>query len=180
MATCQVHCLLLCVAELEHVEQSLHLLFHVLELVDGLAVDVGQLATLRHYAVEIFLCELQRAVHEVAVNSHQFVVVAVLEVLPCEVVVLGLRSVGREDIAQHVLFARQLLQIFVKPYCPVARCAYLVVLKVEEFVCRHVVGQDVVAVSLQHYREHDAVEHDVVLADEVHQTSLRVLPPFLP
>ena len=54
-----------------------------------------------------------------------------------------------------------------EPNSPVARCRDFVVLEIEELVRRHVVGQDIVAVSLQHCREDDAVEHDVVLAYEV-------------
>ena len=118
--TCQIHCLLLSVAELECVEQGLHLLLHVLELLDGSAVNVLQLAALRHDAVEVFLGELQGTVYEVAVNGYKLVVVAVLEILPCEVVVLGLRSVGSEHIAQHVLLAGEVDEIFVEPYSPVA------------------------------------------------------------
>ena len=33
---------------------------------------------------------------------------------------------------------------------------------------------------LEHSREDDAMEHDIVLADEVNETSLWVLPPLLP
>ena len=118
--TCQVHSLLLCVAELECVEQCLHLLLHVLEFLDGSAVYVLQFATFGHDAVEVFLGQLECTVDEVAVNSHQLVVVAVLEILPCEVVVLGLGCVGSEHIAQHVLLAGEVDEIFVEPYSPVA------------------------------------------------------------
>ena len=151
----------------------------ILKLLDGLLVDVLQLAAGRHYAVPVFLGELQRTVYEVAVDANQFAVVALLEVFPCEVVVC-LGRVGGEHIAQHVLLAGQLLEVFVEPYRPVARCRYLVVLEVEELVCRHVVGQDVASVSLKHCGEHDAVEHDVVLSDEVNEACLGVFPPLLP
>ena len=164
---CEVHSLLLCVAELECVEQCLHLLLHVLELLDSLEVYLLKFAALGHYAVEVLLCELQGAVDEVAVNSHQLVVVAILEVLPCEVIVLCLRRIGCEHIAQNVLLAGEVDEILVEPYSPVARCRNLVVLEVEKLVRGYVVGQDIVAVSLQHGREDDAVEHDVVLAYEV-------------
>ena len=68
-----------------------------------------------------------------------------------------------------------------KPYSPVARSGYLVTLKIEEFVSRHIVRQLViVAVSHQHRREYNAVEHDIILADEVDKPGLRVFPPCLP
>ena len=67
-----------------------------------------------------------------------------------------------------------------QPDGPVARGRNLVVLQIEKLVCRHVVGQDVAAVGLEHGGEDEAMEHDVVLADEVHQARLLVLPPFLP
>ena len=95
----EVHSLLLCVAELEGVKQRLHLLLNVLKLLDGSAVYVLQLAALGHDAVEVFLCELEGTVDEVAVNGYKLVVVAVLEVLPSEVVVLCLGSVSCEHVA---------------------------------------------------------------------------------
>ena len=116
----KVHGLFLCIAELEDIEEGFHLLFHVLEFLNGVAVDVKQFATFRNNTIEIFLCELERTVDEVAVNSHQFVVVAVLEILPGEVVVFRFWSVGREHIAQNVLLAREVFQIFVEPDGPVA------------------------------------------------------------
>ena len=67
-----------------------------------------------------------------------------------------------------------------QPHGPVARRRNLVVLQVQELVRRHVVGHDILAVGLHHHREYDAVEHDVVLADEVHQPGVFVLPPLFP
>jgi hypothetical protein len=66
------------------------------------------------------------------------------------------------------------------PDGPVAGGGDLVALEVQELVGGDVLREDIVAVGLQHGREHDAVEHDVVLADEVDQAGLRVLPPLLP
>ena len=67
-----------------------------------------------------------------------------------------------------------------EPYGPVARGRDLIVLQVQELVGRHVVRHDILAMGLHHHREDDAVEHDVVLADEVHQTRVLILPPLLP
>ena len=120
-------------------------------------------------------------VDEVAEDGHQLAVVALLEVLPAEVVVLGLGGVGREHVAQHVLLAREVLQVLVRPHGPAARGRDLVAFEVEELVGGNVVREDeAVAVGLQHRREHDAVEDDVVLADEVDQPGVRRLPPLLP
>ena len=74
--TRQVHCLLLCITELEHVEQVFHLLLHVLEFLKRLLVVVCQFSTLRHHAVPVFLGELPRTVHEVSIYTHEFAVVA--------------------------------------------------------------------------------------------------------
>ena len=178
--TCQVHRLLLCVAELEHVKQVFHLLLHILELFKCLLVIIRQLTTFRHHTVPVFLCQLQCTVHEVSIHSNQLTVVTLLEVFPCKVIVLCLRSIGGQHISQHILFAREINQIFVQPYCPVARCGNLVVLKIQELVCRHIVGQYITTMCLQHCREHDAVEHDIVLTNKVDQSRRRVLPPFLP
>ena len=139
----EVHRLFLRVAEAEAVEQALHVSLHVLKLVDCGAVGVVEFAAGGHDAVVVFLCELQGAVHEVAIHGHEFVVVACLEVLPRKVVVLRLRRVGGQHIAQHVLLAGQFLEVFVEPHRPAARGADFVVLEVEELVGGHVVGQDI-------------------------------------
>ena len=107
-------------ASREVVEQMLNVGLDVLKLLDGLLVDVLQLAACRNNAVPVFLCKLQRTVDEVAVDAHQLAVVALLEVFPCEIVVLCLGRVGGEHIAQHILLAGQFLEVFVEPYRPVA------------------------------------------------------------
>ena len=153
---------------------------HAHKLVDGGAVVVGEFAGCRHLAAKIFVGEHQCAVYEVAKYCHQLVVVASLEVLPCEIVVLGFRSIGSEHIAQHVLLAGEVVEIFVQPHSPIARSGNLVALEVEELVAWHVVGQDERAFSLEHSREHDAVEHYVILANKVNQAGRRVFPPSFP
>ncbi len=68
-----------------------------------------------------------------------------------------------------------------QPHRPVARGADFVAFEVEELVGRHVVGQLVaVAVGKKHGGEYYAVEHDVVLADEIYYARLGVFPPALP
>ena len=165
----EVHGFLLCVAETEVFEQALHLCLHVGEFADGVAVVIGQLAGGGHLAVVVFLCQHEGAVDEVAVDGNELIVVAGLEVAPCEVVVLCLGGVGREHIAQDVLLAGQFFKILVEPDGPVARCRDFLVLQVQKLVGRDVVGQDVAALGAEHGREDDAVEHDVVLSDKVNQ-----------
>ena len=67
-----------------------------------------------------------------------------------------------------------------RPHGPVAGCGDLVPLEVQELVGRDVLRQDIVAVSLEHRREHDTVEHDIVLANEMHELGVGTLPPLLP
>ena len=67
-----------------------------------------------------------------------------------------------------------------QPDGPVARRGDLVALEIEELVGRHVFGQDIVAVGLEHRREDDAVKDDVVLADKVDHLRVIRLPIFLP
>ena len=117
---CKLHSLLLCLAELVLVEQVLNALLYVYKLGNDSVVVVGELAAGRNLAVEIFLGEYQCTVHEVTVNGNELVVVACLEILPCEVVVLGLRRICCEYITQYVLLAWEINEIFVEPYGPVA------------------------------------------------------------
>ena len=103
-----------------------------------------------------------------------------LEILPCKVIVFRFRSVSRQDIAQNILFSGEITQIFVQPYCPVAGSGNLVAFQIQELVARHIVRQDIAAFRLQHGREYDAMEYDVVLADEMYKACFGVFPPRLP
>ena len=117
---CKLHSLFLCLAELVLVEQVFHSLLYIHEFVNDCFVVVGEFATGWNLSVEIFLCEYKGAVHEVTINCNKLVVVACLEIFPCEVVVLGLGCVGCENITQHILLAWEVNEILVQPYSPVA------------------------------------------------------------
>src|SRR3712207_7690939 len=56
----------------------------------------------------------------------------------------------------------------------------LVALQIQELVAGHIVRQNVASFGFQHGREHDAVKHDIVFADEVNEACFRVFPPSLP
>ena len=94
--------------------------FHVGKFLQRLAVIVGKLADGRHNTLVVLVCQYESTVYEVAEDCHQLVVVARLEILPSEVVVLCFRRVGCQHIAQHVLLAGHVAQIFVQPHRPVA------------------------------------------------------------
>ena len=120
-------------------------------------------------------------VHEVSEHGHQLGVVASLEVFPAEIVVLCLRGIGREDIAQRVFLSGEILNILVSPDGPVAGSGYLVPFQVKELVRWHILRKDEsVSISLEHRREDYAVENNIVLAYEVHKLGVGTLPPFLP
>ena len=88
--------------EVERVESLAQVVFHALKLLDGVAVVAGELVSLGNNAIEVFIGEHDGAVHEVAQDGHQLVVVAVLEILPGEVVVLSLGGIGGEHVAVAV------------------------------------------------------------------------------
>ncbi len=125
------------------------------------------------------MVENHGTVHEIAEDGHKLIVVARLEILPGEVVVLGLGCIGREHVAQHVLLAGEVAQIFVEPYRPVAGGGYLVVLEIQEFVGGNIVGKIERTVGHEHGGENDAMEHYIVLADEMDHAGILILPPFL-
>ncbi len=142
------------------------------DLVECGLVIVGNDAPLRTEAIKIFLGQNQRAVHEISEHGNQLIVVPGLKILPREVVVLGLRCIGSQHIAKHILHAGKFFEVFVQPDGPVPRSGYLVPLEVQEFVGRHIVGKDVFAVRLEHGRKNNAVEHDIVLADKVNHPAI--------
>ena len=141
--TGEVHRLFLCIAEAESFEQAFHFGLHSAEFFDRGAVGFREFAAGGHTTFVVFLRELKGAVHEVAINGHQFIVVARLEIGPSEIVVLRFRRIGGEHVAQHVLFTGEIHEIFMEPHRPVARSGDLVVLEIEKFVGRHVVGKDI-------------------------------------
>ena len=177
---CDIHGFLEGLAEVEGLDVFLQGLAAGLHGSKGFGVNGLGLQVLGNLPAKVLLGEHHGAVHEVSEDGHQFAVVAPLEVFPGKVVVLGLGGVGGEHVPQHILLSGELLLIFVHPHGPVAGCGNLVSLQVEELVGRHIVRQHIVSVGLEHGREHNAVEHDVVLADEVHQPGLGVFPPLLP
>ena len=97
-------------------------------------------AMLGHDAAVVFVCEYYGSVYEVAEDGQQFVIVARLKVGPGEIGVLSLRSDGSQRVTQHILFAGELLNVFVCPHGPVAGGGNLVAFEVEELVGGHVVG----------------------------------------
>ena len=71
-------------------------------------------------AEALLMGEHEGAVHEVTVHSHELIIVACLEILPGEVIVLGLGRIGGEHIAQYILLPGEVHEILVQPHRPVA------------------------------------------------------------
>ena len=135
---------------------------------------------LGHFPLKILVGKHNGTVHKVTIDGHQFVVVTSLEVSPSEVIIFCLGRISRKHIAQNVLFAGELLQILVQPNCPIPTRRNLIPFEVQEFVSRHIVGENVAPLSLKHGREDDAMENDIILTNEVDKASIRVFPPRLP
>ena len=114
---------------------------------EGLTVNVSEFAASRHHTIPILLGELEGTVDEVAVNCHQFAVVTLLEVLPSEVVVLCLGSIGSKHISQNILFSRHIYKIFVKPYCPVFGSRQFVAFEIQKLIGRNIIRQNIAAFS---------------------------------
>ena len=124
----------------------------------------------------VFVVEDEDPIQEISENGHQFAVVALLEILPGEVVVLGLRRCCTEHIAQDILLSGEIFEVFVQPDRPIAGGADLLAFKVQELVGRNRLGQVVRSMRHEHGREDDAMENDVVLANEMHQAGIWILP----
>ena len=176
----ETHCVVESLAETVEFYALLGVSLDLGDFGEGFLVVIRKRGRLRNNVAKILFSQEQRAVNEVAKHSHKFVVVALLEILPSEIVVLGFGGVGGEHITENILLAGELLVVFVQPYSPVPRRGNLVAFEVKELVGGHIVGQYVRTLSLQYRREHNAVEHDVVLADEVDEFGLGVFPIFLP
>ena len=134
----------------------------------------------RHRAVIVLAGEHQHAVHEVAQDVGQLVVDLVPKVAPSEFAVFLFRHDGREDVTHGVAAFGEVLEIVCHPDRPVPRRADFVALEVHELVGRHVGWEVVAPVFLEQDGEDDAVENDVVLANEMEEVRRRVLPPVAP
>ena len=117
--TCQVHSLFLCIAETEVIEVRLYISFHISKLFQCFAVIVSQFAQSRHHTIKIFVSQHQSAIDKVTKDSHQLAIISCLEIFPCEVIILSLRRISSQHIAQHILFTWEFHQIFVQPNSPV-------------------------------------------------------------
>ena len=175
----QLHSGALSIAEVEVLDESGGLLADLPHLGEYIPILIRQLGG-GYLSVKVLPRQHHRAIDEVAEDGYQLAVVAGLEVLPREVVVLGLRSVGSQHIAQDVLLAGEVLEVLVEPDGPVLRGRDLVSLEIEKLIGGHIVGEDKGALSLEHGGEDDAVEDDIVFPDEVDQPRRGVLPPGLP
>ncbi len=139
----QVHGCLDGLPETKLFQALLHTLSNVSDLLKYLLVAVQQSWSLPAPSLKIFMGQHNGPVYKIPQDGHQFVVVAVLEVLPGKIVVLVFRSIGTEHITHHILFAREIFQVFMQPDGPVPGGGDLVVLQVQKFVGRNIFGQDV-------------------------------------
>ena len=114
----QLHGGALSIAEVEVLDESGGLLADLPHLGEYLPVLIRQIGS-GYLTVKVLPREHHRAIDEVAEDGHQLAVVAGLEVFPREVVVLSLRSVGSQYIAQDILLAGEVLEVLIEPDGPV-------------------------------------------------------------
>ena len=124
--------------------------------------------------------ELQRTIDEITIYSHKLIVATRLIVCPSKVIILGFGSVSCQYIAKLVLTVRHICQILVEPDSIVFARRYLVTLKIEKLVARHIIREDIFPMRSQHGWEDYAVKDDIILTDKMNETGLRILPPCLP
>ena len=178
--TRKVHSLLQRVAETESIEIFLQIFLHIGKLFQSFPVIIREFPCFRHNTIVIFMRKYDSTVDEITEYCHKLVIIARLEIFPCEVVILGFRSIGRQDIAQHVLLAGQIAQIFVQPYSPVTRSGNLITLKIQKFICRYILRQLIRAFRHQHCRKDNAMEYNIILSYEIDNTRVIAFPIFLP
>ena len=140
----------------------------------------GQFAAFGNDSTIVFVRQNHCSVHKITENSQQFVVIFCLEICPGEIRIFGFRCDGCQCITQNILFSREIFNVFVCPNCPIAGSGNFVAFEIQKLVGRNIRGYNITAMGFQHARENDAVENDVVFADEMHQFGTFVLPPGFP
>ncbi|CAI8254850.1 MAG: Uncharacterised protein [Flavobacteriia bacterium] len=131
---------------------------------------------IRQLTPVVFVGEDEDPIQEISKNGHQFAVVALLKILPGKVVVFGLRRRCTKHITQHILLSGEIFEVFVQPDRPIAGGADLLAFEVQELVGRNRFGQVVRSMRHEHGRKDNAMENDVVLANEMHQAGIWILP----
>ena len=126
------------------------------------------------------MCKHHCPVYKITEDGYEFIIVPRLEIFPSKIIVLGFRGIGTQHVPEDIFLSRKFLQILLQPYSPVAGSGNLIPLKVEELIGRDIVRQYEIAIRLQHGRENDTMEDNIVLADKMYKFRIFRLPPFLP
>src|ERR1017187_8840359 len=67
-----------------------------------------------------------------------------------------------------------------QPYRPVAAGGYFFAFNIQELIGRYIIRQYKIPMRLEHHRENDAMEHDIVFAYKMNETCIIILPVRLP
>src|SRR5690606_19337746 len=106
-------------------------------------------------------------VDEVAEDGHQLIIHPRLEIAPCKLAIRCLRQDGCQHVAQLILLIGTLREVLMKPYRMIARSRQLMTLQVEKFIGRYILGQYIIAMCMQNAWERNAMENDIIFADEM-------------
>ena len=175
------HSILKSLAEMVALKIPLQRLLYYRKFCHNCLIYLLQLAGLRHLTLEIFVRKHNSPIYKIPEYCHQLTIVPGLEISPAEVIILSLRSICGKHIPHHILLARELLQILMRPDCPVSGGGDFAALQVKELIGRNIIGKNIaISVRLKHRREDYAVEDNIILAYEVHKPGIRALPPLLP
>ncbi len=139
----------------------------------------------------MFVGKGKHTVSQVAPGGDQFVIVAVIELVPVPIRIARFRHDHGQVVAQRIrVVTGEEIQA---PNRPIAAAGDLLSFQVEEFIGRYVVGQHErrlfftakflvkCAVRSQQFRRpDDGVEGNVVLANKVQHLGILILPPGAP
>ena len=132
----------------------------------NLGHDIPVYLSCGNLPLEVFNCECEAPVDEVAKGSHQLSVYLVCKDLPGEVDLLVVGRVAGQIVAQHIGMKSSLKVILFYPDDVSPRLGELLVIDLEH-AAGHNCGWQGVSGALEHCRPEDAVVVDYVSADEV-------------
>src|SRR6478752_1074613 len=111
----------------------------------------------RYFTAAQLMHENKGPVDKVSEDVHQLTIIPFLKVLPGEVIILSLWCIGAEYISKHIFTTREIFQVFIYPYSPIATGGYFITFNIEELISRYIIWQHKISMSPKHGREDDAV-----------------------
>src|SRR5439155_11112631 len=133
-----------------------------------------------YFACAQFMHQHKCSVNKISKNGDQFTVISLLEIFPGKIIILCFGSVGTKNITKHIFTTGKIFKVLMHPHGPVTAGRNFITLNIQKFVGRDIIRQHKSSMCLQHRRENDAMENDIVFANKMDQPRVFLAPVIGP